>query len=109
MSYARVVRLGVLILPEYRLPALAERWSRAEELGFDHAWTYDHIAWRDLRDSTWFAAVPTLAAVAAATSTSRLGTLLASPNFRHPVPFARELLTLGDISRGRLIVGIGAG
>src|SRR6266508_241621 len=64
MSYARVVRLGVLILPEYRLPALAERWSRAEELGFDHAWTYDHIAWMDLPDSTWFAAVPTLAAAA---------------------------------------------
>src|SRR6266498_1796365 len=64
MSYARVVRLGVLILPELRLPALAERWSRADGLGFDHAWTYDHIAWRDLRDSAWFAAVPTLAAAA---------------------------------------------
>jgi alkanesulfonate monooxygenase SsuD/methylene tetrahydromethanopterin reductase-like flavin-dependent oxidoreductase (luciferase family) len=32
-----------------------------------------------------------------------------SRNFRHPVPFARELLTLDDISSGRLTVGIGAG
>jgi hypothetical protein len=61
VSYARGVRLGVLILPEHRLPALTEKWSRAEGLGFDHAWTYDHIAWRELRDSPWFAAVPTLA------------------------------------------------
>lgn len=78
-------------------------------LGFDHAWTYDHIAWGDLRDSTWFAAVPTLAAAAAITSTIRLGTLVASPNFRHPVPFARELLTLDDISSGRFTLGLGAG
>jgi alkanesulfonate monooxygenase SsuD/methylene tetrahydromethanopterin reductase-like flavin-dependent oxidoreductase (luciferase family) len=101
--------LGVLILPEHRLPALTEKWSRAEGLGFDHAWTYDHIAWRELRDSPWFAAVPTLAAAAVVTSRIRLGTLVASPTFRHPVPFARELLTLDDLAAGRLTVGIGAG
>ena len=103
------MRIGVLILPELHWPAAAERWSKAEALGFDHAWTYDHIAWRTLRDSTWFAAVPTLAAAAAVTSTIRLGTLVASPNFRHPVPFAREVVTLDDLSRGRLTLGLGAG
>jgi alkanesulfonate monooxygenase SsuD/methylene tetrahydromethanopterin reductase-like flavin-dependent oxidoreductase (luciferase family) len=109
MPYAQILRLGVLILPEHRLPGLAEKWSRAEGLGFGHAWTYDHIAWRELRDSAWFAAVPTLAAAAMVTSTIRLGTLVASPSFRHPVPFARELLTLDHIAGGRLTVGIGAG
>jgi alkanesulfonate monooxygenase SsuD/methylene tetrahydromethanopterin reductase-like flavin-dependent oxidoreductase (luciferase family) len=109
MPYAQVLRLGVLILPEHRLPGLAEKWSRAEVLGFDHAWTYDHIAWRELRDSAWFAAVPTLAAAAMVTSRIRLGTLVASPSFRHPVPFARELLTLHHIAGGRLTVGVGAG
>jgi alkanesulfonate monooxygenase SsuD/methylene tetrahydromethanopterin reductase-like flavin-dependent oxidoreductase (luciferase family) len=103
------VRLGVLILPEHRWPAAAEMWSRAEVLGFDHAWTFDHIAWRQLRDAPWFAAVPTLAAAGMVTSTIRLGTLVASPNFRHPVPFARELLTLDDLTGGRVTVGIGAG
>ena len=63
-------------------------WRRVEELGFDHAWTYDHLAWRSLRDSTWFGAVPFLAAGAVVTERIRLGTLVASPNFRHPVPFA---------------------
>jgi alkanesulfonate monooxygenase SsuD/methylene tetrahydromethanopterin reductase-like flavin-dependent oxidoreductase (luciferase family) len=103
------VRIGVLILPEHHWPVAAERWSKAEALGFDHAWTYDHIAWRTLHDSTWFASVPTLAAAATVTSTIRLGTLVASPNFRHPVPFAREVVTLDDLSRGRLTLGLGAG
>lgn len=82
---------------------------RAEELGFDHAWTYDHLAWRALRDSDWFGAVPVLAAAAVTTSRIRVGTLVASPNFRHPVSFARELVTLDDLSGGRLTLGVGAG
>ena len=80
-----------------------------EELGFDHAWTYDHLAWRSLRDSPWFGAVPFLTAGALSTERIRLGTLVASPNFRHPVPFARELVTLDDVSGGRFTLGIGAG
>jgi alkanesulfonate monooxygenase SsuD/methylene tetrahydromethanopterin reductase-like flavin-dependent oxidoreductase (luciferase family) len=103
------VRLGVLILPEDPWPVARDKWRRAEQLGFDHAWTYDHLAWRGLRDAPWFGAVPTLAAAAAVTTTIRLGTLVASPEFRHPVPFARELVSLDDISGGRLTLGLGAG
>jgi alkanesulfonate monooxygenase SsuD/methylene tetrahydromethanopterin reductase-like flavin-dependent oxidoreductase (luciferase family) len=98
-----------VILPELPWSAAQPLWRRAEELGFDHAWTYDHLAWRSLRDSAWFGTVPTLAAAAMATERIRLGTLVASPNFRHPVPFATELVTLDDISGGRLTLGIGAG
>jgi alkanesulfonate monooxygenase SsuD/methylene tetrahydromethanopterin reductase-like flavin-dependent oxidoreductase (luciferase family) len=103
------MRLGVVILPELRSAELASVWRRAEQLDFAHAWTYDHLAWRSLADSTWFAAVPTLAAAALATERIRLGFLVASPNFRHPVPFARELVALDDLSDGRLELGIGAG
>jgi alkanesulfonate monooxygenase SsuD/methylene tetrahydromethanopterin reductase-like flavin-dependent oxidoreductase (luciferase family) len=103
------VRVGVVILPEYPWPVARKIWRRAEELGFDHAWTYDHLAWRSLRDSTWFGAVPTLTAAATATQRIRLGPLVASPNFRHPVSFARELIALDDISGGRLTLGIGSG
>lgn len=103
------MRLGLVILPEDRWATAADMWRRAEQLGFDHAWTYDHLAWRDLRDSSWFAAIPTLTAAASVTSTIRLGTLVASPNFRHPVALARELITLDDVSGGRFTLGIGAG
>lgn len=103
------MRFGVVILPEERWSVASSRWRRTEALGFDHAWTYDHLAWRALRDSPWFGALPTLTAAAAVTSTVRLGTLVATPNFRHPVPFAKELMTLDDISGGRVTVGLGAG
>ena len=103
------MRVGVVILPEHPWPRAKELWQRAEALGFDHAWTYDHLSWRSLRDDPWHGAVPTLAAAAVVTEHLRLGTLVASPNFRHPVPTARELITLDDLSCGRLSFGIGAG
>ena len=103
------MRLGVVILPEHRWTEARGIWKRAEALGFDHAWTYDHLAWRSLRDSPWFGAIPTLTAAALATEHLRLGPLVASPNFRHPVPFAKELITLDDISGGRLTLGVGSG
>jgi alkanesulfonate monooxygenase SsuD/methylene tetrahydromethanopterin reductase-like flavin-dependent oxidoreductase (luciferase family) len=103
------VRVGVVILPEHSWPEARRLWRRAEDLGFDHAWTYDHLSWRNLRDGPWHGAVPTLAAAAVVTETIRLGTLVASPTFRHPVPFARDLITLDDLSAGRFTLGIGAG
>jgi len=84
-------------------------WRRAEELGFDHAWTYDHLVWGGLPDSPWYGTIPTLTAAAMVTSTIRLGTFVTSPNYRHPVTFMRDLLALDDISGGRMICGIGAG
>ncbi|ANS67696.1 luciferase [Streptomyces lincolnensis] len=103
------MKFGVLILPEERWEASRDRWLEADELGYDHAWTYDHLSWRTLRDGPWFGAVPVLAAAAAVTRRIALGPLVASPNFRHPVTFAKELLTLDDISGGRMIVGLGSG
>ena len=103
------IRLGVCVLPEWRRADAVRIWQRCEDLGFSHGWTYDHIAWRSLRDSTWFDAVPTLTVAAMVTSKMRLGTLVASPNFRHPVAFAREVMALDDVTDGRLTIGIGAG
>nr|WP_278250916.1 MULTISPECIES: LLM class flavin-dependent oxidoreductase [unclassified Actinopolyspora] len=84
-------------------------WRMAEEYGFDHAWTYDHVGWGSLVDKPWFDAVPTLTAAATVTSRIKLGTLVASPNFRHPVHFARELTALDDVSDGRFLLGVGSG
>ena len=103
------MRVGICILQDRRWRQAESRWQRAEEYGFDHAWVYDHIGWRDLVDGPWFDGMITLTAAAAVTSTIPLGTFVASPNFRHPVPFAREVTALDDISAGRLLLGIGAG
>lgn len=103
------MRFGVTILTDQPWDQAAPRWRAAEEMGFDHAWTYDHIVWGGLPDSPWFGGVPTLAAAAGATSTIRIGTLVAAPNFRHPVAFHREVQALDDISAGRFLLGVGTG
>ncbi|MEY9843160.1 LLM class flavin-dependent oxidoreductase [Streptacidiphilus sp. MAP5-3] len=103
------MRLSTVILPIHRWSEGQKIWRRAEELGFHAAYTYDHLSWRSFRDEPWFGAVPTLTAAACATERLRLGTLVTSPNFRHPVTLAKELMTLDDISGGRVTVGIGVG
>jgi alkanesulfonate monooxygenase SsuD/methylene tetrahydromethanopterin reductase-like flavin-dependent oxidoreductase (luciferase family) len=103
------MRFGLIILPVARWPAAGDPWRRAEDLGFDHAWTYDHIAWREYAARPWFSAIPTLVAAAMVTSRIRLGTLVASPNFRHPATLAKDVVALDDISGGRAILGLGAG
>ncbi len=103
------VRVGVVILPEHPWRTAAKQWICSEQLGFDHAWTYDHLSWRELRDGPWFGAVPTLAAAAMATRSIRLGVMVASANYRHPVPFSKEIMSLDDLSGGRITLGLGAG
>ncbi|GAA1059785.1 LLM class flavin-dependent oxidoreductase [Agromyces bracchium] len=103
------MRFGLVILPQYDWPEAARRWRQAEELGFDHAWTYDHLSWRGLAGERWHATVPTLTAAAMVTERIRLGTFVASPNYRHPVPFAKDVATLDQLSGGRLILGLGSG
>ncbi|UYQ63232.1 LLM class flavin-dependent oxidoreductase [Streptomyces peucetius] len=104
------MRLSTVILPVRPWHSGGrDEWLRAEQLGFHTAYTYDHLSWRTFRDGPWYGAVPTLTAAAAATERLRLGTLVTSPNFRHPVTLAKELISLDDISGGRFTLGIGAG
>src|SRR4051794_16052909 len=103
------MRHGIVILPQQPWAEARRLWSSAEGLGFDSAWTYDHLSWRSLADEPWHATIPTLVAAATVTETIRLGTFVASPNFRHPVPFAKEIATLDDISGGRFQLGVGSG
>lgn len=104
------MRLSTVILPSRRWhEGGRDQWLRAEQLGFHTAYTYDHLSWRSFRDGPWFGAIPTLTAAAGVTERLRLGTLVTSPNFRHPVTLAKELISLDDISGGRTTLGIGAG
>ncbi len=106
---AVVPDLSWIVLPDL-LPAAFTAAARAvEATGARTLWTYDHLSWRDMRDGPWFGAVPLLAAAAAVTDRVRLGTQVASPNFRHPVPFAKEVVTLDHVSGGRFELGIGRG
>ena len=103
------MKLSTVILPHEGWATSSEKWNRAEELGFHAAYTYDHLSWQRLENRPWFGAVPTLVAASLVTLRLKVGTLVTSPNFRHPVPLAKDLLSLDDVSNGRLIIGIGAG
>jgi alkanesulfonate monooxygenase SsuD/methylene tetrahydromethanopterin reductase-like flavin-dependent oxidoreductase (luciferase family) len=103
------MRVGVLLLPTDPWADTVERVQRLEELGYDHIWTYDHLSWRRYRDRDWHAAIPWLTGLAGATERVRLGTMVATPTFRHPVTLAKEAMTLDHIAAGRLTLGLGAG
>jgi alkanesulfonate monooxygenase SsuD/methylene tetrahydromethanopterin reductase-like flavin-dependent oxidoreductase (luciferase family) len=103
------VHIGLVILPTDRWKDARRQWEWADEAGFSTAWTYDHIRWGGMSDGPWLAALPVLAAAAVVTHRIRLGTLVASPNFRHPVALARDVIALDDLSNGRFDLGVGPG
>jgi alkanesulfonate monooxygenase SsuD/methylene tetrahydromethanopterin reductase-like flavin-dependent oxidoreductase (luciferase family) len=109
LSTARL-DLSALVLPDrHPISAFLDEVRAAEDAGVRTVWTYDHLTWPLLADRPWYGAVPLLAAAAMVTDRVRLGTQVATPNFRHPVPFAKELMTLDQLTGGRLDVGLGAG
>ncbi|WP_182525183.1 LLM class flavin-dependent oxidoreductase [Nocardioides dongkuii] len=103
------MRVGLTLLTDQPWAEAAPRWRATEELGFDHAWTYDHLTWGGLPDSPWAGATPVLGAAAAITSRIGLGTLVSAPNFRHPYQLFRDAQALEDVSGGRFLLGVGTG
>ena len=85
---------------------LAELAKEAEENGWDGFFLWDHIHWtQQPMVDPWVA----LAAMAAATSRIRLGTMVTPIARRRPWKLARETVTLDHLSGGRLILGVGLG
>jgi len=103
------VKLSTVILTSQRWHEARHSWHLADALGLHAAYTYDHLSWRNFRERPWFSMVPTLSGAASVTSRIRLGPLVTSPNFRHPLLLAKDLLAIDDISNGRLTIGVGSG
>jgi len=83
---------------------------RAEELGFDHIWVYDHVhnVPRPAQEAV-FECWTTLAALSQRTSRIGLGQMVGCTAYRNPALLAKVTSTLDVISGGRLEWGIGAG
>ena len=103
------MRFGVIILPFDRWPAARTAWQTAEELGFDVAWTADHLVHPLIHGQFWSETWTTLAAAAAVTDRLLIGPLVTSAAYRHPATVARHAVTVDDISGGRLELGVGSG
>jgi F420-dependent oxidoreductase-like protein len=83
---------------------------RAEELGYDHLWVYDHVETVPRREPTHvFEAWMTLAAVAHVTARPMLGQMVTCAAYRNAGLLAKQAACLDVMSGGRLIFGIGAG
>jgi len=94
-------------------PALIRRHAmRAEALGFDDVWVSEHIIVPRKefpRSPLFYDPVVTLSYAAAVTERVRLGTTVLVLPMRHPLPLAKELASLHNLSNGRLILGAGVG
>src|SRR5438105_2599201 len=85
---------------------------RAEDIGLSDVWVSEHIIVprkQFPRSPLFYDPILTLTWVAAVTERVRLGTSVIVLPMRHPLPLAKELATLHNLSGGRLILGVGVG
>ncbi len=109
------MRFGVT-LPTYPAGATIEGFVQvaqaAERLGFSSIWTTDHVILPPDQAGPYaeiFEALLTLAYLAPLTNTVKLGISVIVVPQRNGVVLAKELATLDQLCRGRLIAGVGAG
>ena len=91
------------------IDALIAYAERAETLGFESLWAWDHVILGVEPAFPILDAVGTLTALAARTRRIKLGTGVMVLPLRNPTVAAKALGTLDVISKGRLILGVAAG
>jgi alkanesulfonate monooxygenase SsuD/methylene tetrahydromethanopterin reductase-like flavin-dependent oxidoreductase (luciferase family) len=100
-----------VFLPQVRMDfaTIEARVLVAEEAGFHSVWFMDHLAPPAAPHLDCLEGWTVASAVAARTSTIRIGHLVLCNPFRHPAVLAKMAATLDVISGGRLELGIGWG
>ncbi|MFQ5946779.1 MAG: LLM class flavin-dependent oxidoreductase, partial [Anaerolineae bacterium] len=83
--------------------------ERAEALGFESLWAWDHILLGVNPAFPILDSLSTLTAIAARTSRIALGTAVLILPLRNPVITAKVVASLDQISKGRLILGVAVG
>lgn len=103
------VRLGINLWSQAGdWPSFLEAGRRAEALGYEHLWTWDHIyaifgdPYQPIHEG-----YTALAALAQATERIRLGLFVGANTFRNPGLAVKSAVTIDHISGGRAILGIG--
>jgi alkanesulfonate monooxygenase SsuD/methylene tetrahydromethanopterin reductase-like flavin-dependent oxidoreductase (luciferase family) len=107
------MRLGVLVptrgvvMQSARRPPVEECWTMArlaDQAGYDAVWVGDSVVAKPRLEP-----LTTLAYIGALTRRVRLGTAVLLPALRHPVILAHEIANVDQISRGRVVLGLGVG
>lgn len=104
------IKLGALCWNQYTSWAdLREAGIRADRIGFDSLWTWDHL-YPIVGDhhGPIFEGYLTMAAWAEMTERATIGLMVGANPFRNPALVAKQITTLDHISGGRAVLGIGA-
>jgi probable F420-dependent oxidoreductase len=111
-----VIKLGVALRsmgPQSSRETFLACARAAEAAGFDDVWVQDHVAIPpdDAEGSggRYLDPLVALAFLAGATSRIGLGTGVINLPYRPPLPTAKAIATLQELSAGRLFLGVGAG
>ena len=125
---SKALRLGAKVPNSGALPfrlGVARMAATLEAAGFDSIWTSDHVVFpHEVRSRYPFAAdgritwpvdvdylepVVALSAMTSTTANAELGTSVLILPMRNPIMFAKQAACIDAISRGRLVLGVGAG
>ncbi len=84
--------------------------KRAEEVGLDSVWVFDHL-WplSGGKERPVLEGWTSLALLASSTERMQVGTLVTRASLRHPALLGKMASTVAAIASGRLIIGIGSG
>ena len=95
------MKFGIEFVPSDPIDKIAKLVKLAEDVGFEYVWITDHYNNKDVYQ--------TLALLAEATETIKLGTGVTNPYVRSPAITAASIATLDELSEGRAICGMGPG
>ena len=95
------MKFGIEFVPQIPLDELVSLVKLAEDVGFEYAWITDHYNNKNVYE--------TLALIASATETIKMGPGVTNPYVRSPAISASAIATIDEISEGRATFGIGPG
>lgn len=115
------MRVGIIVpqgwTGEFAGLSPTEAWARslavaerADALGFESVWLYDHFhTTPEPTDELTLECFTTLSALAARTTRVRLGQIVTCVAYRNPALLAKMVSTMDAISGGRMELGVGGG
>ena len=95
------MKFGIEFVPNQPLDEIVKLVKLAEDVGFEYAWITDHYNNKNVYE--------TLALLADATETIKMGPGVTNPYVRSPAISASAIATIDEISEGRATFGIGPG
>ncbi len=107
----RRFKVGVTIHPQQcTITELRDAWRRADELGVDSIWFWDHFfPLYGSPQGNQFECFSLLAAVAMDTKAPQIGPMVTAIGYRNPDLIAYLAGTIDQLSGGRFVLGLGAG